>query len=437
MSQKNADQLILLDSGSIAARIALVVIVLLAVAAAFFAVRWQIGRMLAETASPADRNFREITRLAAGFAPRDPQALWAQASAERAGFMSNAASKAETALAETIRLSPNDYRYWLDLARTRDQAGDAGAAEAAFQKALELAPNNSFARWLYGNFSLRNGERERAFAEFRRVAENHSSLRQQVFYLAWENLGGDPAQIERAAGDSPQVRAALTPFYASKGKPDAAVRVWRSLTPEQKEEFKTEGEVASRALYEKQNYRASLELLRDLGVEAPEIGQVQNGSFESEITNSQENFIGWRAQKVKGVDVTLDAGQRKEAKRSLRLTFNGFSAANLQVATQYVAAESGARYRLTFWVKTAELKSAGMPFLEVVDAHTTKALGTSQPFAVGTADWQQKTIEFTVPLDAEAILIRTSRQFCGENCPIVGVVWYDEFKLERLGKSGK
>jgi hypothetical protein len=238
-------------------------------------------------------------------------------------------------------------------------------------------------------------------------------------------------------GDSPQVRAALAPFYAVKGKPNDAVRVWRSLTPEQKEEFRIEGEVAARALYEKQNYRASLDLLRDLGVEAPDLGQVENGSFEGEITNSQENFIGWRAQKVKGVDVTLDAGQRKEGKRSLRLTFNGFSAPNLQVATQYVAVESGARYRLTFWVKTAELKSGGTPFLEVVDARTTKALGASQPFQGGTQDWQQKSVEFTAPSDAEAILIRTARQFCGENCPIVGVVWYDEFKLERLGKSGK
>lgn len=437
MSQKNKDQLILLDSNSIAARAALAAVVLFAVAAAFFAIRWQIGRMLAETASPADKNFREIVRLAAGFAPHDPQTAWAQASAERAGFMSSAASKAEIALAKAIRLSPNDYRYWLDLGRTRDQAGDAGGAEAAFQKALELAPNNAFARWLYGNFALRRGEPERAFAEFRRVAENHSSLRQQVFYLAWENLGADPARIERAVGDSPQVRAALAPFYAVKGKPDDAVRVWRTLTPEQKEEFRIDGEVAARALYEKQNYRASLDLLRDLGTEAPDVGQIQNGSFEGDITNSQENFIGWRAQRVKGVDVTLDAGQRKEGKRSLRLTFNGFSAANLQVATQYVAVESGARYRLTFSVKTAELKSGGTPFLEVVDAGTTKALGASQPFASGTHDWQQKTVEFTAPPDAEAILIRTARQFCGENCPIVGVVWYDEFKLERFGKPGK
>jgi hypothetical protein len=122
----------------------------------------------------------------------------------------------------------------------------------------------------------------------------------------------------------------------------------------------------------------------------------------------------------------------------LRLTFSGFAAPTLQAATQYTGVESGARYRLTFWVKTAELKSAGPPFLEVVDARTTKALGASQTFTGDTgADWRMQTVEFNVPPDVEAILIRTVRQFCGENCPIVGIVWYDDFKLERLGKTGK
>jgi hypothetical protein len=263
-------------------------------------------------------------------------------------------------------------------------------------------------------------------------------LRLQVFYLAWENVGANPAQIESLVGDSPQVRAGLTPFYAGKGKPEDSVRIWRSLTPEQKEEFRIEGETAARTLYDKQNIRAALDLLRELGVDAPRAGQIQNPSFESEITNSPDEFVGWRAQRAKGVEVALDAGQRKEGKRSLRLTFSGFSAPSLQAAIQYAGVETGARYRLTFWVKTAELKSAGPPFLEVVDARTTKALGATQPFSAdSTADWKMQTVEFNVPSDVEAILIRTVRQFCGENCPIVGVVWYDDFKLERLGNNGK
>lgn len=437
MSGKNKDQLIRLDSRSLAARAALVCIVLFAATLAFFAVRWQIGRMLAETASPADRNYAEVARLAADFAPRDPQALWTAASAERSGFASDAGNKALPALEKAVRLSPHDYRYWLDLARTRDQAGDADGAETAFQQALALAPNNAFAHWLYGNFKLRAGDRDRAFAELRRVAETHSTLRQQVFYLAWENLGAEPQAIERAVGDAPPVRAALAPFYAAKDKPQDAVRVWQSLTPEQKEEFRVDGELAARALYEKQNFRASLELLRSLGVEAPEIGQIQNASFEGDITNSQENFIGWRAQKIKGVDVTLDAGQHKEGRRSLRLTFNGFAEPGLQIATQYVAVEPQTRYRLTFWLKTVELKSAGTPFLEVVEARTTKQLGATQPFAGGTTNWKLQTLEFAAPPESEAILIRTARQFCGENCPVVGIVWYDEFKLERLDRGGK
>ena len=178
-------------------------------------------------------------------------------------------------------------------------------------------------------------------------------------------------------------------------------------------------------------------MTRELGNDRLEIGKINNPSFETEITNASEDFFGWHTQKVKNVDVTLDGGQRAEGRRSLRLGFNGYAEPTLSIATQYVAVESGARYRLTFAVKTSELNSAGTPLLEVADARTTKTLGASQSFQTGTRDWRPVSVEFTAPAETDAVLIRTTRAFCGANCPIVGAVWYDDFKLERLGKSGK
>ena len=234
MPEKTSDQLILIDSRSVAARAALVFVVAAALFGAFTVVRWQIGRMLVETASPSDRNFQAVADYAAALAPRDPQAIWIAAQARRNGFFAEESQNAVSEQERALRLSSNDYRFWLDLARTREQAGEREAAEAALRQAVELAPNYAFPRWLLGNFLLRTGRRDQAFAEFRRVAEIHSTLRQQVFYLAWENLGENTAQIETAVGDAPQIRAALAPFYAAKGKPQDAIRVWQSLTPEQK-----------------------------------------------------------------------------------------------------------------------------------------------------------------------------------------------------------
>ncbi len=100
--------------------------------------------------------------------------------------------------------------------------------------------------------------------------------------------------------------------------------------------------------------------------------------------------------------------------------------------TQLVTTEPSAKYLLTFWLRTENLKSGGTPILEIYNANADTRIAASAPFPIGTNDWQQVKIEFISPADAQAIAIRTTRAFCGEVCPIVGTFWYDDFKLEKL-----
>ncbi len=70
--------------------------------------------------------------------------------------------------------------------------------------------------------------------------------------------------------------------------------------------------------------------------------------------------------------------------------------------------------------------------MEVFNAADNKNIATGTPFPVGTNDWQQVKIEFAAPEAAEAVVLRTTRAFCGNECPIVGTFWYDDFKLEKI-----
>jgi hypothetical protein len=36
-------------------------------------------------------------------------------------------------------------------------------------------------------------------------------------------------------------------------------------------------------------------------------------------------------------------------------------------------------------------------------------------------------VEFTTSENSNGLFVRTSRGFCGETCPIVGIVWLDDF----------
>ena len=83
-------------------------------------------------------------------------------------------------------------------------------------------------------------------------------------------------------------------------------------------------------------------------------------------------------------------------------------------------------------MKTDSLKSGGTPEIEIYNANDDKNIITSEPFPIGTNDWQQVKLEFAAPSNAEAVGIRLTRVPCGAQCPIFGTIWLDDFKLERL-----
>jgi hypothetical protein len=94
--------------------------------------------------------------------------------------------------------------------------------------------------------------------------------------------------------------------------------------------------------------------------------------------------------------------------------------------------EPKTRYRLRFFVRTENLKSAGGLMVEIINANDDKSIAQTKPFQMSTNDWQEVTVEFTTPEATEGIQIRTIRSYCGDSCPITGTFWYDDFDLTRL-----
>lgn len=437
MAEINSEQLKFINSQNLAVRGALILTIILAIAGGYFGVRWQLGQALAESFVPGAENSLQTAIAAISLAPRNSFTHSISAKVQQGRTLADITTKARQDNENAVRFSPNDYRYWLDLGRAREQSGERESGEAALRRSVALAPNYAYPRWLLGNLLLRADKRDEAMNEFKRVAATHSTLRQQVFYLVWETSGGDAEQLKQMFGDTPQVRAALAVFYAGKNLPAESVKMWQSLSAEEKAEHREAGKNALRANYEKLNFHAATVFARDLEIEDAEIGKVTNGGFESEIGKSSDAIFGWHVDQIKGVEISLDLRDPREGKRSLRMTFSGYAEPTLNAMPQFIAVQPNAKYRLNFAVKTAELKSAGTPILEVADVKTLKTLAACHPFPTGSNGWQNVSIDFATPADAQAVLIRTTRAFCGAGCPIVGSVWYDDFKLERLEKTEK
>jgi hypothetical protein len=261
-------------------------------------------------------------------------------------------------------------------------------------------------------------------------------MRLQVFEAAWNLFDKDVSAIEAIVGTSADTRAQLSAFLATRDRPSEAVRLWTSLSPAEKAQQRKTGEDLMKVLFEKKQFRASQAVALDLGVEsAAGVGQFSNGGFENPVSSPGTSLFGWQIANVPQSEVAPDASQRHNGARSLRVIFNGFSNPGYYNITQVVVVEPSTRYRMEVYVRTQDLKSGGTPLIEVANIADNKVLGATEPFSLGRNDWHLVTLEFSTPENTEGIYVRTNRAYCGEVCPIFGIIWYDDFNLQRLGQS--
>lgn len=422
----------IVESKNAKARIILILVIIFALVFVWFAARRQFGNMLATLTSPSDPNAREIAKLADDLSPSDPWTKWLQASVEKDLFTPEKIENSVKLYEDVIRRSPNDYRWWVELGRAYEQAEKFPQAETAFRHAIELASGYTYPHWQLGNFLLRRNRSDEAFAELSKAAEKNQNYREQVLSLAWDYFDQKPENIEGLVGNSAEAKKTLVKFYVNKGRSAEALRIWNTLSEEDKLKNPATSKLVAQVLYEKRFYRVAVEFARQLDIDPESKAEaVTNGSFEKILTTPDETYFGWRAVSSPSdkIEIRTDSTVKKEGTRSLRINFSGYQKADLLNIWQVIAVEPNKKYRLSFWLRTENLKSAGTPLVELVNANDDKLIIATKPFPMGTFDWQEISLEFTAPPNCEGIIIRTGRAVCGENCPITGTIWYDNFVL--------
>lgn len=433
------EQLALINLRPVWARLPLAVLALLALYAAWYGVRWGFGNTMAETAPSSYANDPtasfEAAEGAVRLAPRDPLAHLMLARLHQISFDPASVPVALREYGEAAALAPNDYLVWTEVGRARAALGDAAGGVGALRRAVALAPNYAQPRWHLGNALLRTGETEAAFSELRRAADADPSLRPQVFNLAWQVYGPDMARVIDSVGKTPLARAQLVGVLAGRGRFDDALAVWGSLSPAERREHSSAGDALSRALYARGQQRRALRVLLESGAGGLAEGQVSNGGFESDIGQAGLQLFQWEVTQLGGAQVAVDSRAGRDGRRALQVAFNASGQVDFRNVSQVIAAEPGARYRLSFWLKTEGLKSAAAPIVFVADTAAPEApLAASTPAPGGTSDWQQVSLEFTTSPRTEAVLVRLARAGCPDGvCPIFGKIWYDDFHLERAG----
>ena len=423
-----------MNSRSTKGRLVLYGVIFAALVFAWFGVRWQIGSMLGELTSPNQPNAMELARAAVDLAPRDPRARSLVASKLKEDFDPNNIEASVRVLEDAVRLSPYDFRWWIELGRAYEQAEKPAEAERALQRAVDLAPSYTFPHWQIGNFYLRQDRTEEAFAQLTKTTEKSIVYREQVFSLAWDYFDKDPAKVEQLAANTPQVKASLAMFFAQRGAPQDSLRVWNSIPAGERAEHPHVLTIITQNLYSKRFYRQALEFSKQSGIDADAAAEtITNAGFEKFIGDPESTLFGWRINRSDSkLDIQTDSTVKTEGLKSLKLNFKTYSKSDLYNVVQLMAVEPSGHYNLSFMLRTENLRTGGEPLIEIVDANSNYVIVATPRFPLGSNEWQKMTVEFTVPEKCEGIMIRTTRIPCGELCPISGTIWYDDFKISRL-----
>jgi tetratricopeptide (TPR) repeat protein len=390
--------------------------------------------MLAENTTAAADDAADAARLAGNLSPLDPRPKWLEAMTLRQSITPEDLDRSVSLLETATRLEPYDFRLWTELGRGYEQVERYVDAERALRRAVELAPTYAVPHWQLGNFLLRQERIEEAKLELKRTTETSSIYRDQVYALAWDYFGKDASQVEELASDSADARVNLAKFYSGREAGRDSLRIWNTLSSEQKQYYTALGKQIALQLYQIGYVRESLSIARDIGLAKDAHDEtVNNGGFESYIGDQAEALFGWKIFRSDSKFEALPDSQIKaEGLRSLKVAFRNYVKPDLYNIAQLVTVQPGKKYRLSFKVRTDNLRSGGGPLLEVLAVKKWVRLTASEPFPIGSVDWQQYTLEFTVPDDVEGIELRTVRVFCGDECPIAGTFWYDDFRLERI-----
>jgi tetratricopeptide (TPR) repeat protein len=382
----------------------------------------------------------DVAQAAARLDSADPESHYAIAVAYSArGKFAEAAREFEQA----IERRPQDYFFWLELGRARDQLGDRKGSLAALHEAVRLAPHYSRPRWELGNVLLREGRLAEAFEEILQAARSDTALLPAVCDLVWQAGGRDAQVVEDTIRPrTPREFLTLSRFFATHGHAMRSLQLLAQAAgvPEQGRrdllnDLLNAGEDrAAYAIWAKGNSQAPT---------GPEegTGLLYDGGFELGLESNEPGF-GWHSvgdRKV--VDILRDDSQHSGGNFSVLLHWHGEPDPARGFLTQRVLVKPGARYKLQFATCTRGLVSGGLPILTLsYGSQGENEIARSLPLDPKTGCWQENLIEFTAPEDTDSVLIAVKRGRCArgvEPCPIFGNLWLDDFKLEMLERVGE
>ncbi len=334
-----------------------------------------------------------------------------------------------------LALSPLQPEAWVGLSRSLLHEGKTSEAEYALERAVLLNPTDPNLMWEASTFWLMNGNVDKAVAALRRFILIDPEGQWPAYDLCWK-LKLDNSYLIRnlLPHEYPYERRYLGYLIDAK-RPAEAEEVWDLIDKSavDRELFiKYVNYLIDSGLYDRADKDWRQVAIKAAGLKSGEsLPLIWNPDFENEILNGG---FDWVIGESNGADIFIDDSVHVTGNRSLGVSFNGEENPDVTIARQVVKIRPGARYTLKAYVKTNSLTTTNGIFL-AVEGHRCTGLNRRSDTISGTNFWRDVTVDFEVPLDCFAAVVKIRRERSNKlDNKIAGVAWIDGLSLkEQVG----
>src|ERR1700730_3704515 len=343
---------------------------------------------------------------------------------------------------KSLEIDPRATSTWLELAAAYESEGNEVAARNAFVNAKRTYPLSAEASWRYGNFLLRQGELEPAFAEIRRSVESDPIRAAEAVSRCLRVEADENVILDQVLPLRSDIYMAVMGSLARDRQADNALKVWARIVGMNPKivlydafqlvmELRENGRV--REAHEV--WVQAVELAGLAQLEGPRNSMIWDGGFESDVTGEA---YAWRfARTSRSAQIDFDTQEKYSGKRSLRVSFDGSSDVTFYDVCQVVPTEAGRAYELSAWMKSKDLTTdQGVridlrPRVPGTNGATTTDVRGTQPWTRFAAVWpgSRENQETQVCLRRDA-----SDQ---EDNKIRGTAWVDDVALTPIPKSSE
>ncbi|MEA1949166.1 MAG: hypothetical protein U9N83_17925 [Thermodesulfobacteriota bacterium] len=155
-----------------------------------------------------------------------------------------------------------------------------------------------------------------------------------------------------------------------------------------------------------------------------------NSGFESQMTG---RGFDWRYTANSKGKWAIRRSMSEDFSRthSLKIIFEGKENISFGHLYQIVPVDPLIPYRLTYCWRSKNITTDQGPFVDIY-GYDCQGFYFKGSMMLGTNDWQEQSIEFTVPEGCHAVVVRLQRRPSHRfDNKIAGILWLDDFKMEK------